>query len=198
MKKIALIALATSAAAIATPAAAQVTGTVDVTGSVAGRCSVVLVAGGAGTSTFNGTIALGALDDADGTLKDTLQGTTSAAAAGSYSTRVICNSANTNIDITADTLDTGSGTPPTGYSREIDYTAEMEVALAPSGSGIVKYNTLTPVLADHTKTVGRIAAGAANNVTVRAYGFAAKGGVTSVLQSGDYTSTITVHIAPGA
>jgi hypothetical protein len=196
MKKLVLLALAASTVAVVTPAAAQVTGTVEVTGTVVGRCSVVQPGGGAGVATFTGAIPLGNLDEADGTLLTSLEGTTSAAPAGNVvEARIVCNSANTNIHVEAGKLSNLAPADP-GYSNDIDYTAELEVATASTGLQTAKYNTLAPVAADHTKTIGRIAAGAANNVKVRAYALAAEGGLTSLLVAGGYASTITVTINP--
>jgi hypothetical protein len=196
MKKLVLLAMAASTVAIATPAAAQVTGTVEVTGTVVGRCSVVQPGGGVGVGTFGGTIALSDLDEADGTLKATLEGTTSMAPAGTpVETRVVCNSANTNISVNAGKLSNNVPLTDAGYSNDIDYTAELEVNTT-AGLRYATYNTLAPVAADHTKQIGRIAAGAANNIKVRAYALAAEGGLTSLLVAGNYTSTITVTINP--
>ncbi len=195
MKKIILLAMAASTVAIATPAAAQVSGTVEVTGTVVGRCSVV-APGGNSTGTFTGAIPLGNLDEADGTLAAGLEGTTSAAPAGvPVEARIVCNSANTNISVNAGKL-SNTATADAGYSNDIDYTAELEVNTASTGLQYAKYNTLTPVAADHTKTVGRIAAGSANNVKVRAYALASEGSPTNLLVAGNYASTITVTINP--
>jgi hypothetical protein len=196
MKKLVLLALAASTVAVATPAAAQVTGTINVTGTVVGRCSVVQPGGGAGVATFTGSIPLGNLDEADGTLLTSLEGTTSTAPAGNVvEARIVCNSANTAISVTAGKL-SNAAPAATDYSNDIDYTAELEVSTASTGLQYAKYNTLTPVATDHTKIVGRIAAGSANNVKVRAYALAAEAGPTSILVAGDYASTITVTINP--
>ena len=198
MKKIIFLALAASTVAVATPASAQtVIGTVEVTGTVVGRCSVVQPGGSLGVGTFGGTIALSNLDEADGTLKTSLESTISAAPAGTpVETRIVCNSANTNISVNAGKL-SNSAAADTGYSNDIDYTAELEVNTT-AGLRYATYNTLAPVAADHTKQIGRIAAGAANNVKVRAYALAAEGGLTSLLVAGNYTSTIIVTISPVA
>ena len=196
MKKIVLLALAASTAAVATPAAAQVTGSVQVTGNVSPRCSVVPA--GTSDSTFTRTIPLGSLDEADGTLKAGLESSSSLTPAGSVvSTRVVCNSASATISVGAGTLSTTATADGTDYSNDINYTAELEVNTT-AGLRYANYNTLTPNAANHTKTVGRLAAGSANNVKVRAYALAAEGGVNSLLVAGDYTSTISVSISPVA
>ncbi len=200
MKKILLISVGAAIVAAATPAAAQsVTGTVNVTGNVQGRCSVV-AAGGAATQTFTGTIGLGQLDEDDGTLKAALEGTSSAASGGTpFATRVVCTAATVDVEVAADTLANGTrGTAPaTGYANEINYTAEMEVALAAGTTDKVTFETAAASNAPAAKAVGRLAA-SGNNVTVRAYGFATKGAATNLLVAGDYTSTITVNVSPSA
>ncbi|MCX7284617.1 MAG: hypothetical protein NTX28_11350 [Novosphingobium sp.] len=201
MKKILILALGSAAVAAAAPAAAQSTsstGTVNVTGNVAGRCSVVASAGSA-LQAFTGTIALGALDESDGTLATSLENTTSAApGAAPVSTRIVCTSASVGLSITSDTLASGSRTaaPETGYASQIDYVAEMQVGLAAGGNGTVTYDTAVGG-APGTATVGRLAA-TGQNVTVRAHGFKSRGGPSSLLVAGDYTSTITVNIQPAA
>ncbi|MGV3512410.1 MAG: hypothetical protein ACO1OX_10450 [Novosphingobium sp.] len=200
-KRSLLAAAATVAALVASSASAQTvtTGTVNVTGNVQGRCSVV-APGGAASSSFTGTIALGALDEADGTLAPALETSTSAASGGTpFTSRVVCTSATVAVAIAADSLANGTrgSAPASGYASEIDYTAEMQVALAAGGNGTVTYNTLTGASAANTATVGRLAV-TSSNVTVRAYGFATKGGSANLLVAGDYASTITVSIQPAA
>lgn len=199
VKKTLLLA-AIGAAAISGQASAQTvtTGTVNVTGNVAGRCSVV-PAGGTATQSFSGTIALGTLDESDGTLATALENTTNAApGATPVTTRVVCTAASVGLSITSDTLASGSRltAPDTGYANQIDYTAEMAVALAAGGEGTVAYNTSAGG-APSSATVGRLAA-TGNNVTVRAYGFQSRGGSAKLLVAGSYTSTITVNIQPAA
>ena len=92
MNKILLTALAAaSALAIATPAAAQsVSGVVDITGSVADKC-IVTDDGTPPSGSFGGTVNLGALDDTDGTLKDSsvLAAAFSAAGAANLTYRIV-------------------------------------------------------------------------------------------------------------
>lgn len=190
------IALASASA----PALAQtVTGTVNLTGNVQGRCSVVS-AGGAASSSFTGTIALGTLDEADGTLAPGFETSASASPNGtSVTSRVVCTSASVALAIAADSLANGTrGTAPaSGYSNEIDYTAEMQVALASGVNSAVTFSTATGATSSSSANVGRLAA-SGNNVTVKAYGFATKGSSSNLLVAGSYASTITVNIQPAA
>lgn len=199
MKKILALTGGLAAIIAAMPAMAQSTsGTITVTGTVEGRCAVV-APGGSGAAIFTGTIGLGQLDEDDGTLSTTLENTSAGAPGGTaFQTRVVCTAATVQIDVIADTLATSTrnAVQDAGYANEINYTAELEVALAAGGSGVVAYSTALGGTAD-SDTVGRLAA-SGNNVTVRAYGFATKGSATRLLVAGDYTSTITVNIAPAA
>ncbi len=197
MKKFLLLSAGVAIAAAATPAAAQsVSGTVNVTGNVAGRCAVV-APGGSAVQSFTGTIALDRLDEEDGTLKTALETTIAAASGGTpVETRVVCTAATVAINVTADTLANGDrGAPPApGYANEINFTAELQVALASGGTDQVTFNTAAASNGAFSKQVGRLAA-SGNNVTVKAYGFATKGGGTNLLAAGSYSSTINVLIA---
>jgi hypothetical protein len=199
-KTIAIVAVAAAALA-ASPAAAQTstTGTVNVTGVVGGRCSVVQP-GGNDTQTFTGAIDLQRLDAADGTLRSTLTGSTAATPADNLkvATRVVCTAANPSVGILATRLNTGGQTDPgTGYSNDIDYTAQVRVNRASGGVSTVSYSTLTGGATATTQALGeRIAAGGANNVEVSVFGLRPEGGATSLLAEGTYTSTVSVYINP--
>jgi hypothetical protein len=188
------------AALAATPAAAQsVNGTVNVTGTVGGRCSIVQPGGGAEVQTFTGAIDLKRLDAADGTLRSTLVGSSAATPADNLNvaTRVVCTSANPTVGISATRLNTGGATDPgLGYSNDINYTAQIKVNTASGGTKAVSYSTLAGGAAATAQLGERIAAGNNNNVEVSVFGLNAEGGATSLLAEGQYTSTVTVFINP--
>jgi hypothetical protein len=201
MKKTIASALILAAGLAAAPAAAQTsaTGTVNVTGIVGGRCSVVQP-GGSETQTFTGAIDLQRLDTADGTLRSTLGGSTAATPADNLkvATRIVCTAANPSVGILATRLNTGGQTDPgAGYSNDIDYTAQVRVNRASGGVSTVSYSTLTGGGTATTAALGeRIAAGGANNVEVSVFGLRPEGGTTSLLAEGTYTSTVSVYINP--
>jgi hypothetical protein len=202
MKKIVLAALAASSALIAMPAAAQtVTGTVNVTGSVANKCSVVQP-GGASSATFSGTIALGALDDPDGTLRDNLIASTTAAPADGLhvTTRVVCNTSAPVVTISATAMQISGGTldGTTGYSDTINYTAQVEVDEVGATSEFRRVNTLSgPVAPGATGALAAsISPSAADNVDVSVYALASEGANTNVLAAGSYLGVVTVTISP--
>jgi hypothetical protein len=204
MKKTIAAVIAIAAGLAASPAAAQsangVTGTVNVTGTVGGRCSVVAPGGGTEVQTFGGTIDLQRLDAADGTLRSTLASSTAAAPADGLTvgTRIVCTSANPTLGVVATRLNTGGTTNPgAGYSNNIDYTAQLRVNTASGGVRTVAYATATGGGTASTAQLGeRIAAGTANNVAVSIYGLRAEHGTTSLLAEGRYDSVVTVTINP--
>jgi hypothetical protein len=204
MKKIVLAALAATTAIIATPAAAQtVTGTVNVTGSVANRCSVVLP-GGASSATFTGTIGLGALDDPDGTLRDNLQASTTASPADGLHvlTRVVCNTAAPVVTISATAMQIAGGTltGATGYSDTVHYTAQVGVTDTASAVQFRRYNTLLAAAPAGSVATGAltlpISAAPGNNVDVSVFNMHSEGADTNILAAGSYLGVVTVTVSP--
>lgn len=200
MKKIA-IAFALSATALSTtPALAQqVAGTVNVTGTVAGRCSVIEA--GAEKTTFTGNIDLGRLDAADGTIRAELTGstTTSPADAKKVIARVVCTSANPTIGVSATKLAVANaGDSGAGYANVIDYVAALRVKTASSTTPLVevKYDTLSDSAPITAKLGSRIAGGTDNNVEVNVSSLRTKGGAANVLNEGSYNSVVSLSISP--
>jgi hypothetical protein len=179
--------------AMAAPAAAQtVTGTVNITGSVANKCAVLPGSG----STFGGTVALGELAQADGTMATDLATRFNAAAnAAQLNFRVVCNTATPTVAVDATELTT-PGTPPAGYASRIDYAAHVAVSLTPTGTDTFSNDSRNAAGAA-TATSARIANNGGNNVSVTAdtFGTAA---LTDLLTAGAYTGNISIVIAPGA
>jgi hypothetical protein len=198
MKRIFAIATAAvlGAAAFAGSASAQaVNGTVDVTGNVTAACYV----GTPSTtqaSSFSDTMALGEIDNtANGTLLSTLASATPVAAAIKTFT-VTCNGSDATVTLSATRFSTGSGTAPAGYSRNIDYTAELDAALVAGGPKVLTYATAAVLPGATSSTLGARLANTAGDITVKAYSFHAENGALSVLEAGGYGSTITVSITP--
>jgi hypothetical protein len=191
MKKIALAALAVSAA-MATPAAAQsanATGTVNITGSVASKCFVLPNNAG---NTFGTTVAMGELAKADGTLKDSsvLSSTFGTVGSSGLTAQVLCTSATPAVSVTAEPL-VNSATADAGYDNTVDYTADVTFTQV-VGSTVV--NDPSAVPAASTATLSGRLNGSGTNVAVATSGWTASG----VLVSGDYTGKITIVISPGA
>ena len=195
MKKIALIAM-TAAAAIASPAMAQtVTGTINITGSVAAKCMVV--SGTAVSSTFGTTVAMGELSQADGTLKDgaTLASTFNSVGGTGIAAHVVCTSADATVTVDADPLVSASGAgAPTGYSNTVSYQADVTFTKT-TGSSLVSNDT-TAAAATSQALGGRLAA-SGTNVVVATSNWRTLGTGDELLTSGtDYSGKIVVTVSP--
>ncbi|QIL01365.1 hypothetical protein G7078_00175 [Sphingomonas sinipercae] len=200
MNKIALAVVLSATALSATPAMAQqVSGTVNVTGTVAGRCSVV--ESGAEKTTFTGNIDLGRLDAADGTLRSELTSSTTASPADAkkVTARVVCTSANPTIGVSATKLAiANAGDAGVGYANVIDYVAALRVKTASSTNPLteVKFDTLSDSTPITAKLGARIQGGTDNNVEVNVSSLRTKGGAGNVLNEGTYNSVVSLSITP--
>lgn len=181
--------------AFAGAASAQsVSGTVNVTGNVAATCYVGTPGNNAGAS-FSDTIALSTLNQSDGTLKTTLEG--SAPVTGATKTfTVTCSGSDATVSLSATRFSTGSGTTPAGYSRNIDYTTELDAALVSGGPKVLTYTTAAALPTATSDTLGARLANTSGDITIKVYSFAAENGASSVLEAGNYASTISVSITP--
>lgn len=194
MKKIALVSIAALAAAIATPAAAQsVTGTVNITGSVAAKC---LVQTGSGTSsTFGTTVALGELAQADGTMKTDLATTFSTVGGTGLSAKVVCTSANPTISVNANPI-TSAVAAGTGYDNSIDFQADVSVTTLSANAS--PYTNDSAATAGSATALGSRLANSADNVTISASNFRTNNLTDLLVAATDYAGSIVVVIAPGA
>jgi hypothetical protein len=172
--------------------AQSATGSVGVTGAVTTKCAVIT--GGAGTS-FTGTIGLGQLNAANGTIATTFSNSTVTAAAGALTFQINCNGSDAAVDLRATRLST-SGTAVAGYSNNIDYSAALTASLAAGSTKTFTYTTAPTLPADTTGTLGGRLANGTGNITVSIYGLAPENGLTSLLAAGNYASTITVSVTP--
>jgi len=193
----AMLGAAISCASLPAMAATGVTGTVDLTGVVTPTCSV----GSGSSSSFSTTIALGELDQSNGTLSPTLSGSTSASPAAQFSTQITCNTGTPAVSVTAtELIDNLIATVPAGYANAVNYSASA-VVVETSGSQTfaVTTNGATNGQTGPT-TVANPIANQANNLTINAYGFSTVGAATDILLSSggapSYTATITVDITP--
>lgn len=183
-------ALIAAPAAFAQTAPGTITGTVGITGSVAPRCIVI----DGSSTTFSDTIILGELTQTNGTLRTDLQGAVPVSAAVKQF-QVVCNSSDATVTLDADQFSAGLGTPPAGYSGTINYTAELDALLSPSGSKVVTHTTPNTATSD---TLGGALLNTAGNLTVKAFNFTTVGGNSLLLQAGAYTGAIHVTIAPSS
>lgn len=185
MKKLVLSAVATAAAFIAMPAFAQATGTVDVSGTVAARCTAV--------TPISGSITLGELAKADGTVDTAFSGN-SGGLARSFTVR--CNGANPQLSVNARPLvNAAAANTPNGYANTVHYTATLTAGMAKGGNTSVADQSLSAGAT--TGLIGDRLAANANNVTL-AIANGQTTNSTAILEAGTYTGNVEIIIAPAA
>ena len=178
MKKLALIAM-TAAAAIASPAMAQtVTGTINLTGSVAAKC---FVSPGSG-ATF------GELAQADGTVRTDL-----ATAFATRSATVKCTSAAPTISVDSTALAT-TATGATGYDNSIDFTASVAVTTTGANAGPFTNDSANAALA--ATAIGSPLANSASNINITTSNYRTNTATDLLVASPTYTGSIVIVIAP--
>lgn len=183
MKKLALIAM-TAAAAIASPATAQiVSGNITLTGTVGAKCFVVPGSG----STFSDAVDFLALDAADGTLRPGL-----ATEFATKSFTVKCTSGNPTVAVSRTLLATGA-TAPAGYDNSIDYNAIVTVDTAAGGSA--SFDTDAATVPAATGQIGGPLANTTGNVKVTTADYKT-GAATDLLVAGTYNGAIAITITP--
>lgn len=161
----------------ATPAFAQSTGTVNLSGTVQPKCTIALGAtAGSGTSATTSITASGDLSSNDGNLN--------AAAFGTQSQQftAMCNGPST-YSASASALTTPfTGTVPAGFTNSISFTADLGSGVTVnSGATIPATAVPGPYLASNNISLGNLST---------------SGGARPV--AGTYTGTITVTIAANA
>ena len=178
--------LAAPLALIAVPAAAQssVTGTIDMTGTVAAKCFVVPGNG----STFSDSVNFLALDQANGTLRTGL-----ATDFGTRNFTVKCNGTNPKVSVTANALATATPVVA-GYDNSIDFTASVAVDAVGANAGPFTDSSTTGPGSTPT-AIGSPLANSASNIHVSTSGYATNT-ATDLLAVGTYNGSVVVVIAP--
>lgn len=185
MKKIVLSALMIGSALAAAPAFAQTSGSVDVTGTVTGRCT-------AGTP-ISGSITLGELSKTDGTIDAAFS---SATGGLSRNFTVKCNGASPRISVEAKPLVNAAATnSPSGYTNTVHYTATV-VATAAAGANTTVADPSIGSGATTGTVSGRLSA-AANNVALT-IGSGQTEASNAILEAGTYAGKVEITIAPAA
>ena len=192
MKKIVLLALAASTVAVATPAFAQVTGTVNITGSVADKCQVTPVLAGNYLTTRN----LSELSQADGTLELSATLATRFGVAGTTAPafRVVCTTAAPKVTVEASPLlhtTPGLQALASGYTGTVNYTADVKVTTTAALPETVSDTTAsgTTVL-----TLSNRLAASNNNVEITTSAF--NTAASALLNAGGYSGQIVVTVSP--
>ena len=173
---------------IATAASAQsVTGTVNITGSVAPKCAVTQGGGG----TFSSTVALGELAQADGRLATDL----AARFAASLQASVVCTAAAPTIAVDATEI-TSATASATGYANRIDFIARVAVDTV-TQTGVPFTNDSRNAAGTATPIGARIANNS-NNIRITATDFGTAQASDLLVAANDYSGRISIVIAPGA
>ena len=194
MKKYIALTLAVAAAAVTSPAMAQsaVTGTVDITGNVPGKCQVLTGGGGISQTFGNSAVDLGDLSAADGTLRTGI--TVSSTNFAGLDARVVCTSAQADVTLTASPLAISGAAPAlAGYANVIDYTAAAQLTTT---SGTTPLSVDTATQTSSSATIDRLANNGGNNIAITADLFETAAG--AILEQGSYAATITLSIVPAA
>lgn len=187
MKKIALLALAASTAAIATPASAQAvaSGTITLTGSVAPKCTVT-----AGASNFTSTVPFGELADANGILRTGLE-----TDFGTKSAKVVCTSGSPTIKVEAQPL-AATTTAPSGYANRIDFTAAVAVTTTGTSPAPFTDSSTTVAALGPVAIGGGMLANTANNINITTTGYATPNVTDILVADNAYQGKVIVTIAP--
>jgi hypothetical protein len=197
MKKVLLAALAAaSALALATPAAAQsVTGVVNITGNVDSKCIVATAGNPTGPASFGGTVALGNLAQADGTLATDLATRFNSTAAANLNYKIVCTSAKTNVSVDADPIVAATAIAQTGYANTVNYKATVAVTLV-GGAGTPVASDSTDAAATNSTYNDRLAA-TGTNIAVTASNFRTAN-LTDIMLADSYAGKITIVVSPAA
>lgn len=199
MKKIALLALAASTAAIATPSMAQTvaTGTINISGSVAEKC---LVGTGPGT-TWGGNVDMLELAASDGTLKSsatlTAQFDSQASTGGFAAVRVVCTTLSPKVTVEATPLSNATVVAGgSGYVNTVHFRADATITTT---VGTTPVNDLSDVAGSTSATLTNPLAVSGNNVAITTSGWKTISNGGQQLVAGSYTGgKIVITVAPTA
>lgn len=181
------------AALTATQASAQnVTGTVDVHGTVAPRCGSTF----SGNSTFSGTIDIGEMTASSGTLLSGLVASSTNSPAGVADFLIGCSTVRFNVTMSATRLVNPADIPAPPGSATIDYTAEVKIEMAAGGFTYATYTTAAAQPAASVTLVNGAPSAVAGNFQVRVYGLHPDNGDSSIMTAGSYDSVISIQVAP--
>ena len=198
MRKIVLLALAASAASVATPAFAQVTGTINLSGKVDPKC-LVLPGNGAAFGP-SATIQLGEVADATGKLRASSTIETQINGTAGTTARVVCTSAAPTISVDATELAT-TALAATGYHNSIDFNAKVVVTrvIGTTVDSATFNNDSSAAPLGATAIGGRVANNGSDNIVITTNNFRTNNPTTDLLvASPTYTGSIVVVISPGA
>lgn len=185
MKKFVLSALMIGSAFAAAPAFAQANGSVDVTGTVSARCSAV--------TPISGSITLGELAKADGTVDAAFSGNTGGL---SRNFTIKCNGSNPKVSVEARPLVNAAATnSPNGYTNTVHYTATVVAMGAKGGTTSVADQSISSGAT--SGQVGDRLAAVSNNIALT-IGTGVTSEATAILDAGTYAGKVEITVAPTA
>ncbi len=196
MKKLLGLSVAASLLTMANPAFAQdVTGTVNITGTVAPKCIVVPGA----ANSFETNVALGELAEADGRLATDLATRFTTVGGTGLQARVVCTTAAPTITVDATEI-TSAAAATVGYANRINFTARVAVTVVNGNTTTTPTFTNNSIAAPLAATPigGRLANNGLNNIAISATDFATPNPTDLLVAANDYSGRIVVVIAPGA
>jgi hypothetical protein len=195
MKKIVIGALVAGTVLAAAPAPAQIlSGTINVSGTIAPKCQVVFP--GPASPSFTSTVDLGDISQANGTLRPSNDLATLFNNGGGGSAnldfQIVCTTANPVVSIDADPI-VSAATADTGYANRVDYLGVVDLDLI--GPTTAQFtNDSTAGASSGGALAARLATGQTNlSITANTFRTAA---ATDVLVAGSYTGLITITVAP--
>ncbi len=178
---------AVSALALSAASAQTVTGTINLTGNVPAKCSVI-----PGTNTV--TVGLGDLSEADGTLRPDYEATTDVAPAASLDFRVTCTGGGNTATVDADAMTNATVIP--GFVNVVDITGTA--TFTRSDNTTIAFTNLSENAPAAAASIGGYLKNPGNNVRVTAYALRTNP-ATGVLVAGTYAGgKVVVTITPGA
>ena len=185
MKKFVIAAAAaTSLGLIASPAAAQsASGTVNVTGSVAAKCTA--------STPIGGNIVLNELAQSDGTVDSAFSNASNLF----LDFTVRCTSPNPGLSLNATALANGTTGAGNGYADTVHYTSTLAAQKAGGGVASINYTTADVLPAASTGAIGDRLANVGDNIRVTV----SNGTTTNtgdLLTAGSYSGTITLTVSP--
>jgi hypothetical protein len=185
MKKLVLSALVLGSAFAAAPAFAQASGSVDVSGTVSGRCLAA--------TPISGSITLGELAKTDGTVDAAFSSNNGGL---SRTFTIKCNGANPKVSVEAKPLvNASSNNPPNGYTNTVHYTAVVTAQRANGGPTSISDESIASGAT--TGQIGDRFSSNTNNITLTV-GSGKTNDSAAMLEAGAYAGKVEITVAPAA
>lgn len=180
MKKTVSTLIVAAAALVAVPAFAQASGTVNVAGNVAAKCTAL--------QPITGSIDLGEMAKDDGTIDQAFSKATNGL---TTNFTVRCNGSNAQISVDAKPLVNTAATQADGYASTVHYKATVAAQTATGSTSSVADQSISAG-ATTSNVAGKLKA-SANNVTLT-IGEGATQNSNAILEAGSYNGSVDITI----